>query len=374
MHFDDKLKVVHYYARAFEERSGVTAAMAAWAEAQIEAGHDVLVTGARLGTSVASPQDYRRTRTRPFAHAGKSRATYAPGPRLRRLIAVADIVVLHEGWVFSNMLAAIFCRFSGTPYVVMPHGVYEAPIRRSLKGSYGIRARMERLLLEEALAVHVFFPSERQVTEEVAPKAVFVVAATGFEPGNCTWTGGGGYFAWLGRYDPDHKGLDLLLTAYAAMNPPRPPLRFHGYDYNGGLARVNSLIRQLHLTTQTSVAGPLAGAEKDAFIAKAELYFHPSRWESHSIALLENLAAGVPMIVSCAIHIAAELAVSRAAVVCDFRDPADVDRAVRELLHEQEAFSMRARSYVRSRFAWVSVMELWDLQLGALLGRDAQAD
>ena len=54
------------------------------------------------------------------------------------------------------------------------------------------------------------------------------------------WDGGsGGYVLWLGRFDPEHKGLDLLLQALALLpSRERPTLRIHGPDWRGRKQKV----------------------------------------------------------------------------------------------------------------------------------------
>ena len=43
---------------------------------------------------------------------------------------------------------------------------------------------------------------------------------------------------WLGRFDPTHKGLDLLVDAVRSLAPhERPRVRLHGPDRRGGKAR-----------------------------------------------------------------------------------------------------------------------------------------
>ena len=100
--------------------------------------------------------------------------------------------------------------------------------------------------------------------------------------------------------------LPSVLGALALLPPiDRPLLRIRGYDYKGGTQQLLRLIRRRRLYDHVTVDGPLSGHDKLRFLCEAEAYVHPSRWECHSIALLESLALGTPCLVSDAIHVAA---------------------------------------------------------------------
>ena len=99
-----------------------------------------------------------------------------------------------------------------------------------------IRERAERYLLERALAVHVFFESEIPTSPGRSARLIHHRPDRLHGPGR-TLEGRWGYLSWVGRYDPIHKGLDVLVDARALVPPDRRPLvRLHGYDFRGGRA------------------------------------------------------------------------------------------------------------------------------------------
>jgi glycosyltransferase involved in cell wall biosynthesis len=346
------MRFVSYYSRAISDASGVTAALWAWADALKAAGEDVVVVhagGSRLSPdpvlNVSGVDDVA------IRHLGRRRPTYVP-LGLRRLLRPGDVLLLHEGWVLSNYAAAAIARLSRVPYVVVPHGVYEPGIRSTLKPPRHIRTALERTVLEGALAVHIFWDGERALVEDIAPRARTIVAPTGFSAPWAPSTGGGGYVAWLGRYDPDHKGLDVLVRGLALLDPAiRPVLRMHGPDYSGGFEALKSLVAELGLERWVQLGGPVHGDEKQDFLARADGYVHPSRWESHSIALLENLSIGVPSVVSSAIHIAPELVAGDAAIVAP-PTPEGIAAGLRALPAAAPRLRERGPAFIRDRLAW----------------------
>ena len=268
-------------------------------------------------------------------------------------LRTGDVLVLHEGWVLSNVVAAIAARFRSIAYVVVPHGVYEPGILASLRGPMRLRRPIERWVLEGARGIHVFWASEAPLVHAIAPRARVFVAPTGFEVPGERWEGGGGYIAWLGRFDPVHKGLDTLLDALWLIEPAeRPVLRLHGPDYNGGLEVVRGHARRLGLDPWVRLGGPVHGEEKKTFLRRADAYVHPSRWESHSIALLECLALGIPSVVSAAIHIAPALSEHAAAIVVPPTPEGLADGLRRVRAHDGTTSAESGRAFVETQLDW----------------------
>jgi glycosyltransferase involved in cell wall biosynthesis len=259
----------------------------------------------------------------------------------------------------SNVVAARAARQAGCPYVLVPHGVYEPGIRRMLKPPQRLRAIVERGVVEHAAAIHVFFESEGPYLRALAPNAPpLIIAPIGFTVGGERWTGGGGYLAWIGRYDPTHKGLDVLLDAVARLDPgERPILELRGPDFNGGYARVRDQIARLALGEWVHAEGPVAGPEKAAFLARSDGFLMPSRWEGYGIALVENLAIGAPCLVSDVIHIARPIAAADAAILAPPTVPGLVDGLRALAVANHEALGARARAFVTAAFAWPEVAD-----------------
>lgn len=361
-------RIVHYYPDAMGN-SGVTFALWSWARAQVAAGYEVAVlhgpsTVDSRGQFVPKGAAQCLT-TQCVPHRGGHRLTLRPAG-LDRFLGSNDLLVLHEGWVPGNLVAACAARRARVPYVVMPHGVYERAWTNYLNGPRWLRNTLERRVLEGAAAVHVFFESEIADIAAIAPNATFVTAPTAFEVPSDRWLGGGGYMGWVGRVDPVHKGLDLLVAAIAQLPPrDRPTVCIHGYDYKGGIERLRQIIDARRLAKWVRIEGAIAGDEKRRFLQEADGYVHPSRWECHSMALLENLALGVPCLVSNAIHIARTLASAGAAVLTPLHET-ELARALGEFGNTRTAVADRGRALVSDTFNWSAVMPRFTAALTAM--------
>ncbi len=362
-------RIVHYYPDALGN-SGVTFALWSWARAQVAAGHEVAVLHACApyegsGVQFVAKDVCSGLTRRCVPHRGRHRLARRP-VALDRYLGRNDLLVLHEGWVPSNMAAAAAAVRAGVPYVVMPHGVYEPAWTTYLKGPRWMRRRLERRVLERAAAVHVFFDSEVGDIASLAPKASFMTVPTGFDVPADQWTGGGGYIGWVGRIDPVHKGLDLLVGAIAQLSPrERPHLRIHGYDDRGGIAQLRQVIEARRVGKWVRVEGAIAGGDKLRFLQQADGYVHPSRWECHSMALLENLALGVPCLVSSAIHIARTLAQASAAVLTRL-DEHDIAQSLVDFARAKASVAARGRALVSNVYNWPALMPQFEASLARL--------
>jgi glycosyltransferase involved in cell wall biosynthesis len=217
---------------------------------------------------------------------------------------------------------------------------------------------VERAYLERALGVHVFFETETRDAAQMAPNARWIVAPTGFELPADRWDGGtGGYLAWLGRYDIRTKGLDLLVHAISRLpTADRRPLRTHGKQSEDSLEDVQRIARECGLADIVTVGGQISEGDKADFFRRAAAYVHPSRWESHSLGLVEALAYGIPSVVSIFCAIAPTLRAADAAIVVD-PTPDDIARGISTILRSPQAYSDRAIHFVRTNLAWKAIIE-----------------
>ena len=293
------MRIVHYYPRALIGDGGMTGAVRHLSVALSEAGADAVIA---YDEGPQPPSD-GRVRWAPVRHIGPSRERLPLPAQLEPALRGADLVVLNSAWAAHNVVAGRVARKLGVAYVLAPRGAYEEQIfnrRRPVKRLWW--AALEGPLVRRARAMHLFFDAERHIPERLGFTGGVIVAPNGVEaPHDIEWDGGsGGYVLWMGRFDAEHKGIDLLVRAVASLPvAARPQLRLHGPDSrNGGKLAIRELVRELGLDPWVSVRDAVYGREKWETLAAALGFAYPSRWEGFGNSVAEAASIGVPVVVT----------------------------------------------------------------------------
>ena len=135
-------------------------------------------------------------------------------------LAGADLLVLHGAASPANILVGRAALADATPYIVTGHGAFDPQAlsrRRRRKAVWNAVA--ERRHLNRALAVHLYFAEERTGLPALGVHVPVVTAPNGCTVNGRRWSGGD-ELVWLGRFDVQTKGLDLLLEGM--RRTPRP--------------------------------------------------------------------------------------------------------------------------------------------------------
>ncbi|WP_369141092.1 glycosyltransferase [Modestobacter versicolor] len=100
---------------------------------------------------------------------------------------------------------------------------------------------------------------------------------------------------FVGRFDMEHKGLDLLVRAWAAARGATGArLLLAGDGPDAG--RVRSEVISLGLQDHVRFLGWLSGDDKYRAMAAARLVVMPSRYETFGMVAIEALACGTPVV------------------------------------------------------------------------------
>jgi glycosyltransferase involved in cell wall biosynthesis len=344
------VKFVHYYPRALVGNGGPTIAMWEWVKALKAAGQMVkIICDADLID--AQPLACSGVEIIPIRHRLKGRWRYPVDIGCH--LDSNSIIIVHSAFVMGNLIAAMAAEKVGAKIVYVPHGAYDHAARQRnsiLKRGWLLA---EARLVDRGLAVHAFVDTEHPSIREVAANVSIITAPTPVSiPEEYAWRGGGGYIAWLGRYDIEHKGLDLFINAYGLVPQNlRVPVRLHGRDSTHTREDVSVLVKKAGLDDLISVGGSIEGHEKIEFLCNANFFIMPSRWESFSIALIETLALNVPCLISDSMPISRELSETGACIISSTQEQEFADVLSNILSKKIEISFLQPRKYVRSKLS-----------------------
>src|SRR5207302_681586 len=152
----------------------------------------------------------------------------------------------------------------------------------------------------------------------------------------------------VGRLEPQ-KGFDILVEATARMNGSSPPVVVICGE---GPARkdLEDRIRALGLGERVRLLGNRNDAK--AFIAAADAFCMPSRWEGSPLALHEALAAGRPVVASAVGGIPELLTFGQAGLLVPPEDPGALASAVGRVLSDRGLAEHLGAQALEAAEAW----------------------
>src|SRR5690606_32799958 len=133
-----------------------------------------------------------------------------------------------------------------------------------------------------------------------------------------------------------------------------------GPDFRGDLAELERLARTLGIEARVRFVGSVSGEDKVTHLTTARAVLQPSRWEGMSLALLEALALGRPVLVTPGTNLAADVANAGAGVAAEGNVEA-LAAGLRTLAEAGAAdlddMGARSRRWARGSFAWPVVAQ-----------------
>lgn len=283
--------------------------------------------------------------------------------RLSEAVVAADGVHIHGIWETHCMLAARMARVRKRPYIISAHGMLEQwalQHKRLKKAIYA--ALVEIRVMKSAACLRALSMDEVNdyrrlgLTNPIAVIPGAIGAPPAVSPSlfrsQYHRLDGKRIVLFLGRIHPK-KGLHLLLKAWARVARPEDAhLVIAGPDSEGTRACLERQVADLKLHQSVAFTGMLNGEGKWSALAAASLFVLPSYSEGFSIAVLEALASGIPVLVTTSCHIP-EVAEHRCGWVSK-PTVSSLEQALREFFEtsEREAaeLSRNSRELTRRRF------------------------
>jgi len=312
----------------------------------------------RLGVSHAGPA----------AMLGRGRAW----AELREHLGRVDVVHIHGLWEPLLWATAKTARALGRPYLVAAHGMLDPwslaqkRWKKRLAMALGWRA-----ILNRAAALHLLNDDERRLVAGLGLTAPTVIIPIGvplaeIDQGRAAAfaarypaIGGRPYVLFVSRLHYK-KGLDFLAEAFRLVAEKHADVQLVVVGPDGGArGDFERQVKAAGLTDRVHVLGAIGTSEKWDALAGATCFCLPSRQEGFSQAILEALAARVPVVISEHCHFP-EVAEHAAGTIVPL-NAAAIAAALNRVLTEPNtlrAMGAAGRRMVEGRFTWDRVAEL----------------
>jgi glycosyltransferase involved in cell wall biosynthesis len=341
-------------------------------------GHQVTILSYASANQKATEQDLAVVPGAALVH-----KKFLPQPgRLERLTARGakatigpilksfDVVHTHDAWSAISRASMSMAFKKSVPFVLLPNGMFD-PWSMQQKGwkKSLVLTMGYRRLLNEALFIHTGNIDEKNGVEQVGITAAVEIIPNGvyqqeFDPlpmrglfyAAHPELAGRPYILFLSRLHYK-KGLDYLAGAFEriAGRHPRLQLVVAGPDEGAG-EPFRQAVAAAGLADRVHMIGPVFSKERFNALIDCACFCLPSRQEGFSIAILEALACGRPVVITTACHFP-EVASTGAGEVVSLEVSAiaeALDRILTDPLRA-EAMGEVGRKLVLTQYTWPTI-------------------
>lgn len=377
------MRVLHILSAMDQRYGGPTSALIGLAEAQQNAGLDVVITATNYWPITNWPQLDRikdlGVQLNLFHYRPREVGSIKPFvERLVQDIQHSDIVHIHALWHREQYEAAKICKKMGKPYLFRTCGML-APwsMQQSFLKKYLYwKLRLKRLVLS-ASAIHYTTHREARCSVDYLSSVPFIVEPNGIDFNDIDLTdrermhakwpkGDRPIVLFLGRLHPK-KGIPLVI--HAAKLIKNADFVIAGPDNNGYLSELNRIVAADRIADRVKFVGELKGIDRKIAYMSATVFVLPSRHENFGNTVIEALASGTPVIISDQVDLCEDLVNKPFCAVVKL-DQDCFTHALRDFLNQftNQKPTAECREFVMSRFQWSAIGNRWKEHYASLLG------
>jgi glycosyltransferase involved in cell wall biosynthesis len=280
-----------------------------------------------------------------------------------------DLIHVHAIFSYPSTSAMTVARLQGIPYIVSPLGLLCTwSLQQSAQKKQMYLQMIERQNLNHCKALHFASTLEQQEVSSLHLNPSGFVLPHGL---NCPAPIANArqklrqfldlpkdetIFLFLSRLHPK-KGLDFLLKALNKISHHQFTLVIAGQGEPGYEQELQNLVEQLGLKKRVRFVGFVGGETKDIMLQGADLFTLTSFSENFGIAVLEALAAGLPVLITPEVALADIVKAEQFGLVL----PLEVDviaYGLQYFLFNRQVYKeigTRACSYVAQNYSWEKV-------------------
>lgn len=289
-----------------------------------------------------------------------------------------DIAVFHECYRPQYLRIARNLEKHGVPYVIIPHG----ELRKEAQGKKRLKKTLANLLLfnrfiDRAAALQCLSENELRATRFGKNKFIGTNGVDLPEQTKTSFRSEGAVFIFIGRYEWQVKGLDLLFDAIKSeesfLRDKRCRFILHGPDILGRLAAVSEMVREREIGDLVSLNLAILGDEKRKALLDADIFIQTSRHEGMPIGILEAMGYGLPCLVTEGTSLGGVVAAEGAGWVAQ-TTAQDIAACIVEAVKDRarwSEFGKNGRNAVLKSFSWDVIAEDTVNRYGELLNDHA---
>jgi glycosyltransferase involved in cell wall biosynthesis len=283
---------------------------------------------------------------------------------LQQQLTPQDVVILNGGYHLSVYALSRWLKRRGQAYLVAPHTTYDPGIfRKKPYLKYPYWYGFERFVLRDAAAIQVLDRRQGYWLRKRGIKTAIIEVPNGFDAedvppeSSLQWPDRPPQIFFFGRLSIYHKGIDLLIAAFAALPAADwGALIIQGPDV-GERSRLQAQVRRLGLADRVKFLAPDYQTGASQLMAQHDIVCMPSRFEGFGFVALEAMLAGRVVLVSAEAGIAPHVQASGCGGVTA-PQPEAIRAGLQSLLDQRERWpqmGLQGRQYALQHLAWPMV-------------------
>lgn len=214
-----------------------------------------------------------------------------------------DLVVFHETYQAEYLKIAKNIRINKIPYIIIPHGelTKEAQKKKWLKKKVANFLLFNKFI-NGASAIQCLSQSELETTKFGKKKFIGTngidmpkIRKNDFNENKINFT-------YIGRLDPFHKGIDLMIKAIALRKDllleNNCLFNLYGPDRFGWGDEIRKMISENGIENLVQLHSEVSGAKKEDILIDTDVFIQTSRFEGMPMGILEALSYGLPVLIT----------------------------------------------------------------------------
>lgn len=273
-----------------------------------------------------------------------------------------DIVVFHGFYFKKYILIASNLMHKNIPYIITPR----SSLTKHAQSQKWLKKKVANFLyfkafLKHASAVHFLTKSEEDKSKDLYKNKSFVVGNGVKTQEVVKVSNEEVIISFIGRYDLNHKGLDILLDSLYIIRDKLKEknirINLYGSDYRGGKEKLETIKKHYELDSIVTINSPVFNKEKETVLLNTDIFIAPSRFEGHPMSVIEAMSYGIPCIITEGTNMK-EIVENYNAGWVPLSEPKDISESIINAISDQKVIyekGVNAKKLVSENYNWEKI-------------------